>query len=94
MRAAHLDLQDGIAIYSVYGEYAGPRSLHALQLKTGKDVSLGRGVGPYPYTQGDHGQIDRLGVVYVGEQLARHTAGATSFLLQWCVCSRQSLKVT
>ena len=65
LRAAHLDLQDGIAIYSVYGEYAGPRSLHALQLKTGKDVSLGRGVGPYPYTQGDDGQIDRLGVVYV-----------------------------
>jgi hypothetical protein len=65
VRAAHLDLQDGIAIYSVYGEYAGPRSLHALQLKTGKDVSLGRGVGPYPYTQGDDGQIDRLGVVYV-----------------------------
>ena len=43
----------------------GPRSLHALQLKTGKDVSLGRGVGPYPYTQGDDAQIDRLGVVYV-----------------------------
>ena len=65
LRAAHLDLQDGIAIYSVYGEYAGPRSLHALHLKTGKDVSLGRGVGPYPYTQGDDAQIDRLGVVYV-----------------------------
>ena len=64
LRAAHLDLQGGIAIYSVYGEYAGPRALHALQLKTGKDVVLGRGVGPYPYTAGDDAQIDRLGVVY------------------------------
>jgi hypothetical protein len=65
LRAAHLDLQGGIAIYSVYGEYAGPRALHALQLKTGKDVVLGRGVAPYPYTQGDDAQIDPLGVVYV-----------------------------
>jgi hypothetical protein len=65
LRAAHLDVQGGIAIYSVYGEYAGPRALHALQLKTGKDVILGRGVAPYPYTQGDDAQIDPLGVVYV-----------------------------
>jgi hypothetical protein len=35
-----------------------------LQLKTGKDVVLGRGVAPYPYTQGDDAQIDPLGVVY------------------------------
>ena len=63
-RAAHLDVQSGIAIYSVYGKYAGPRALHALQLKTGKDVVLGRGVAPYPYTQGDDAQINRLGVVY------------------------------
>jgi hypothetical protein len=65
IRTAHLDLQGAIAIYSVYGRYAGPRKLHALQVKTGKDVILGRGVGPYPYTQGDDAQIDRLGVVYV-----------------------------
>jgi hypothetical protein len=64
LRAAHLDLQGGIAIYSVYGEYAGPRALHALQLKTGKDVILGTGVGPYPYGSGDDAQIDPLGVVY------------------------------
>jgi hypothetical protein len=64
LRAAHLDLQGGVAIYSVYGKYAGPRALHALQLKTGKDVILGRGAGPYPYGQGDDAQIDRLGVVY------------------------------
>ncbi len=63
-RAAHLDVQGGIAIYSVYGEYAGPRALHALQLKTGKDVVLGRGVAPYADTQGDDAQIDSLGVVY------------------------------
>jgi hypothetical protein len=63
-RAAHLDLQAGIAIYSVYGTYSGPRALHVLQLRTGKDVVLARGVGPYPYTQGDDAQIDRLGIVY------------------------------
>lgn len=64
LRAAHLDLEGGVAIYSVYRQYAGPRALHALQLKTGKDVILGRGVAPYPYTGGDDAQIDRLGVVY------------------------------
>lgn len=64
-RAAHLDVQSVIAIYSVYGKYAGPRTLHALELKTGKDVVLGRGAAPYPYTQGDDAQINRLGVVYV-----------------------------
>lgn len=64
LRAAHLDVEGGIAIYSVYGKYAGPRALHGLQLKTGKDVILGRGVAPYPYTGGDDAQIDRLGVVY------------------------------
>ncbi len=58
-RAAHLDVQGAIAIYSVYGEYAGPRAVHALQLKTGKDVVLARGFG-----QGDDAQIDPLGVVY------------------------------
>jgi hypothetical protein len=64
LRAAHLDLQAGIAIYSVYGRYAGPRALHALQVTTGKDVVLARGEAPYPYMQGDDAQIDGLGVVY------------------------------
>jgi hypothetical protein len=63
-RAAHLDLHGGIAIYSVYPKYTGPRALHALQLKTGKDVILARGLGAYPYTGGDDAQFDRLGVVY------------------------------
>ena len=62
--AAHLDLQAGIAIYSVYPKYFGPRALHALQVKTGKDVVLIRAVGPWPYGQGDDAQLDRLGVVY------------------------------
>jgi hypothetical protein len=64
--AAHLDLQARIAIYSVYplNGHAGPRKLHVLQLKTGKDVVLASGEAPYPYTQGDDAQIDRLGVVY------------------------------
>ncbi|HKG42881.1 MAG TPA: hypothetical protein VKB10_01390 [Gaiellaceae bacterium] len=64
LRAAHLDLQAGIAIYSVYGKYAGPRALHILQLRTGKDIVLARAVGPYAYAQGDDAQIDELGVVY------------------------------
>ena len=64
VRAAHLELQAGIAIYSVYPTYVDPRALHALQLKTGKDVVLARGVGPWPYAQGDDAQIDRLGIVY------------------------------
>ena len=64
VRAAHLALQAGIAIYSVYPTYVDPRALHALQLKTGKDVVLARGVGPWPYAQGDDAQIDRLGIVY------------------------------
>jgi hypothetical protein len=71
VRAAHLDLQGGIAIYSAYGKHAGPRALHALQLKTGKDVILARGLGPSSYTQGDDAQIDRLGVVYVVNSLHR-----------------------
>jgi hypothetical protein len=64
--AAHLDLQAGIAIYSVYPQRgrAGPRKLHVLQLKTGKDVVLATGEGPYPYTQGDDAQIGPLGIVY------------------------------
>jgi hypothetical protein len=65
LRAAHLDLHGQIAIYSVYGMYAGPRALHALQVRTGRDVVLARGVAPYPYTQGDDARIDKLGVVYV-----------------------------
>lgn len=64
LRAAHLDLQGGIAVYSVFGVYAGPRALHVLQVKTGKDVILARGVAPYPYGQGDDAQINPLGVVY------------------------------
>jgi hypothetical protein len=64
--AAHVDLQAGIAIYSVYPLQgrAGPRKLHVLQLKTGKDVVLATGEAPSPYTQGDDAQIDRLGIVY------------------------------
>lgn len=62
--AAHLDLQAGIAIYSVYPRSFGPRALHVLQVKTGRDAVLARGVGPWPYTQGDDARIDRLGVVY------------------------------
>lgn len=64
--AAHLDLQSGIAIYSVYPlkGRAGSRKLHALQLATGKDVVIVTGEGPYPYTQGDDAQIGRLGIVY------------------------------
>jgi hypothetical protein len=61
--SAHLDLQAGIAIYSAYSRY-GPRTLHALQVKTGKDVVIATGEAPYPTTQGDDAQIDRLGVVY------------------------------
>jgi hypothetical protein len=64
VRAAHLDLQAGIAIYSVYPKYFDARTLHALQLRTGRDVVLARRVGPWPYAQGDDAQIDRLGVVY------------------------------
>jgi hypothetical protein len=62
--AAHLDLQASTAIYSVYPKYYGPRALHVLGMKTGKDVVLARSVGPWPYVQGDDAQIDRLGVVY------------------------------
>lgn len=62
--AAHLDLQAGIAIYSVYPRYSGPRALHALGVKTGKDVILTSRVGPWPYVQGDDAQLDQLGVVY------------------------------
>lgn len=62
--AAHLDLQGGIAIYSVYPRHYGPRALHALGVKTGKDVVLISRVGPWPYMQGDDAQIDELGVVY------------------------------
>jgi hypothetical protein len=65
VRSAHLDLQGNLAIYSAYPKYANPRALHVLQVKTGKDVVLARGVGPWPYSQGDDAQIDRLGVVYV-----------------------------
>ena len=61
--SAHLDLQAGIAIYSVYGR-AGPRWLHALQVTTGKDVVIAIGGAPYPQTQGDDAQIDQLGVAY------------------------------
>ena len=68
LRAAHLDVQGAIAIYSAYPVYAGRRGLHALQLQTGKDRVLARGVGPYPYTQGDDAQIDRLGVAYAINQ--------------------------
>jgi hypothetical protein len=71
LRAAHLDLQGSIAIYSVYGRYAGPRALHALQATTGKDVVLARGEAPYPYMQGDDAQIDGLGVVYAVNIKAR-----------------------
>lgn len=63
IRSAHLDLQAGIAIYSVYGRYAA-RKLHALQVKTGKDVVIATGEAPYPQIQGDDAQIDQLGVVY------------------------------
>lgn len=63
-RAAHLGLQSGIAIYSVYPRYYGARALHALGVKTGKDVILTSRVGPWPYSQGDDAQIDELGVVY------------------------------
>jgi len=63
-RAAHLDVKGAIAIYSAYPAGAGPRILHALQLKTGKDAVLARGEAPYPYGQGDDAQIDSLGVVY------------------------------
>jgi len=62
--AAHLDLQAGIAIYSVYPHFAGPRALHALQLSSGKDVVLASGEAPSPYMQGDDAQIDPLGLVY------------------------------
>lgn len=62
--AAHLDLQGGVAIYSVYPRQSGPRALHALGVKTGKDVILARRAGPWPYSQGDDAQIDELGVVY------------------------------
>jgi hypothetical protein len=62
--AGHLDLQGTVAIYSVYPRFFGPRALHALGVKTGKDVVLARRVGPWPYMQGDDAQIDRLGVVY------------------------------
>jgi hypothetical protein len=80
VRTAHLDLQAGIAIYSVYGKYAGPRALHVLQLRTGKDVVLARGVGPYPYGQGDDAQIDRLGVVYVLNRWTKMRRGHVVFV--------------
>jgi hypothetical protein len=79
-RAAHLDLQAGIAIYSDYGKYAGPRALHVLQLRTGKDVVLARGVGPYPYAQGDDAQIDRLGVVYALNRWTKMPRGHVVFV--------------
>jgi len=62
--AAHLDLQAGVAIYAVYPRYYGARALHALGVKTGKDIILTSRVGPWPYSQGDDAQIDRLGIVY------------------------------
>lgn len=80
LRAAHLDLQAGVAIYSVYGKHAGPRALHVLQLRTGKDVVLARGVGPYPYAQGDDAQIDRLGVVYVLNRWTKMPRGHVVFV--------------
>jgi hypothetical protein len=79
-RAGHLDLQAGIAIYSVYTRYAGPRALHAMQLKTGKDLVLARAVGPYPYTQGDDAQIDRLGVVYAVNRWGKTRQGHVVFV--------------
>ena len=41
-----------------------PSRLACSAVKARKDVILGRGVAPYPYTQGDDAQIDGLGVVY------------------------------
>jgi hypothetical protein len=80
LRAGHLDVHAGIAIYSVYGRYSGPRALHALQLRTGKDVVLARGVGPYPYAQGDDAQIDQLGVVYVLNRWTKMPRGHVVFV--------------
>jgi hypothetical protein len=79
-RAAHLDLQSGIAIFSVYTKSAGPRALHALQVKTGKDVVLARAVGPYPYAQGDDAQIDGLGVVYAVNRWGKTRQGHVVFV--------------
>jgi hypothetical protein len=80
LRAAHLDLHGQIAIYSVYGQYAGARALHALQVKTGRDAVLARRVGPYPYSQGDDARIDGLGVVYVANKWPGTPQGHIVFL--------------